>query len=190
MKVEFLGINGSWEDVKNACRTTVGKEATQGEPSKSWKIRALYSEHSPIRMIQVHWKWHDLPYWVSVHFSRHKHGIEHFVRTQRTDRTGLDREKLGQGELVTHECVANLQAIINISRKRLCKQASKETREAWIEVLDAVKEHDGELYCVCVPDCIYRGDCREFYPCRYENSTCFKRRKEDYDYMLEYVRKK
>ena len=64
-----------------------------------------------------------------MHFVRHKHGIEHWISTRRTDRTGIDRNELRQDELVTHEFEANAQAIINISRKRMCFQASKETRE-------------------------------------------------------------
>ena len=57
--------------------------------------------------------------------------IEHIVTTKRTDRTGVSRDELEQGSLVNHECDANAQALINISRKRLCHCASPETRKAW-----------------------------------------------------------
>ena len=184
MKAEILGFNGSWKDVKNACRSTVGKEHTKSEPSDNWKTKVLYSEHSPIRLIRVHWIWKDLPYWISVHFTRHKIGIEHFVRTQRTDRTGIDRDILGQGELVTHECVANLQAIINISRKRLCKQASPETRKAWEEFLKEVVDHVPELYVACVPECVYRGFCPEFFSCKWVETEDFKKERNIYSNFL------
>lgn len=36
----------------------------------------------------IKWKWFDLKYWVSTHFVRHWLRIEHYLRTQRTDRTG------------------------------------------------------------------------------------------------------
>jgi hypothetical protein len=156
---------GTWEDVKNKARTTVGKESLEGEPSTEWKRKILLAEHSPIRALTFSWKWDKLPYWVSVHFVRHKIGIEHFVRTQRSDRTGTPRDELPQGALVEHECLANAQAIINISRKRLCNLASKETREAWTEVLGGIKIHCPELYSVCVPECGYRGFCPEMKSC-------------------------
>ena len=131
MKAEILKIKGTWRDVADAARTTIGMEPGEGEPSSAWKRKMLIAEHSPIRKLVVSWKWTDLPSWVSVHFVRHKFGIEHFVRSQRTDRTGINRDELPQRALVTHECEANAQAIINISRKRLCGKASFETRKAW-----------------------------------------------------------
>ena len=69
---------------------TVGKDKGV-YPTAAWKKKILLAEHSPIRLMQFAWKWSDLPYWVSVHIVRHKIGIEHFVSTQRTDRTGVDR---------------------------------------------------------------------------------------------------
>ena len=59
----------------------------------------------------------------------------------------------------------NAQAIINISRKRLCSCASKETREAWGQVVEKLKEVDPVLAEVCVPECIYRGFCPEIDRC-------------------------
>ena len=87
-----------------------------------------------------------------------KLGIEHWVSTQRSDRTGIDRNKLPQDTLVNHECEANAQALINISRKRLCYQASPETRQAWKAVKEKVKEVEPELASCMVKDCIYRGN--------------------------------
>ena len=48
MRVE-LKILGTWRDVANAARTTIGQEAGEGEPSSKWKRRMLLAEHSPIR---------------------------------------------------------------------------------------------------------------------------------------------
>ena len=90
MQIAWLRHEDNWQDVKNAAMNTVGKDKGV-YPTAAWKKKILLAEHSPIRLMQFAWKWSDLPYWVSVHIVRHKIGIEHFVSTQRTDRTGVDR---------------------------------------------------------------------------------------------------
>jgi len=134
----------------------------------------LLCEHSPIRQLIIKWKWYELLSWVSVHFVRHWLGIIHWVRTQRSDRTGIDRNKLYQSEFVEHEAEANAQAIINISRVRLCNGASKETREAWKATLESFKDIEPELYKCCVPNCIYRGHCYEYNSCGYHKTAKYK----------------
>lgn len=180
MQTKLLNIKGSWREVADSARTTINKESGTKEPSSSWKRRMLLSEHSPIRQILINAKWYELKYWVSVHLVRHKYGIEHWVRTQRTDRTGLNRNELPQGNSVEHEILASTQAMINISRKRLCKQASKETREAWESMLMTIKESEPELYEVCVPDCIYRGWCYEYKSCGYHKTKEYEERLKKY----------
>ncbi|MFO7936750.1 MAG: thymidylate synthase ThyX [Kiritimatiellia bacterium] len=164
----------SWREIADAARTTIRMKEGQKEPSSSWKRRILMAEHSPIRLMLFKWKWVNLKYWVSVHFVRHKTGIEHFVSTQRTDRTGVNREEAYQGAPVHHQCCANAQAVIFISRKRLCTQASKETREAWKLVLDKIAECEPELRALCVPECVYRGFCPEFKSCGYSRTDAFQ----------------
>jgi hypothetical protein len=181
MRVKLLGIDGTWRAVANAANTTIHREDGTREPTSRWKQRMLMCEHSPIRKLNVSWRWYDLKYWVSTHLVRHKFGIEHFVRSQRTDRTGIDRNDLPQGNLVEHECEANAQAIINISRKRLCKQASKETRRAWQEFLNSFKDEEPELFNACVPECVYRnGLCPEFKTCGWNHTQTFKQRLAQY----------
>ena len=180
MRVNFLGTKGTWREVANSCNTTIHKEAGEKEPSSLWKRRLLLSEHSPIRQFIVKWKWYDLKYWVSVHLVRHWLGIVHWVRTQRSDRTGVDRNELPQGAMVEHEAEANAQALINISRKRLCMQASPETREAWQAVINEVAKVEPELASCCVPDCIYRGHCYEFKSCGYCKTEEYKKRLAEY----------
>lgn len=174
MRVKLLDVKGTWRSVADSARTTVGMEAGEKEPSSNWKRRMLLAEHSPIRKLQISWKWYDLLSWVSVHFVRHKYGIEHWVRSQRTDRTGVDRNELLQSTLVEHECEANAQAIINISRKRLCNKASKETRKAWLDFLNELGKIEPELVLVCMPDCVYRGWCYEYESCGYHKSQAFQ----------------
>jgi len=178
--LKLLKIKGTWRDVADAANTTIDKDAGIKEPPSSWKKRMLLAEHSPIRQIWIKCKWYNLKSWVSVHFVRHKFGIEHWVRTQRTDRTNINRDELPQGNFVEHEFEANIQSIINISRKRLCMQASTDTRKAWEEVVDSLKEEQPELHSICVPDCIYRGWCYEYKSCGYHQSAQYKNRLEKY----------
>jgi hypothetical protein len=180
MRAILLGTKGTWREVADSANTTIHKEAGLKEPPSLWKRRMLLCEHSPIRQIYVKCKWLELKSWVSVHFVRHKVGIEHWVRTQRSDRTDVNRDRLPQGNLVEHEFEANAQAVISISRKRLCMQASAETREAWQAALEALREQQPELFRVCVPDCIYRGWCYEFRSCGYHKTEEFRRRLAEY----------
>lgn len=167
MKINYFDCKDSWQEVKNATMTTINKDGGK-YPESEWKRKLILSEHSPIRKIWANWKWTDLKSWVSVHFVRHKFGIDHWVCTQRTDRTGINRDESPQGALVMHECQANAQALINISRKRLCSCASKETREAWQAVKDEVAKVEPELASCMVRECVYRGFCPEMFGCGYD----------------------
>ena len=151
---ELISANGTWVEVRNVARATMGLKPLNEEPTITWKRRILLAEHSPIRLISYTWTWTDLPYWVAMHFRTHKVGVEHFIRTQRTDRTGVERGGLRQDAPVNYTMTANQQAIINISRKRLCMGVSPETRQAWGMVLLLLPP---VLAGVCCPDCCYRG---------------------------------
>ena len=178
--IKYLKVIGSWREVANAARTTIRMPEGQKEPSSKWKKRILLAEHSPIRKLLVSWKWSNLPYWVSVHFVRHKFGIEHFVSTQRTDRTGVDRTCSRQDSPVEHECLANAAEIMFISRRRMCAQASPETRAAWRLVIDELAKQEPELAACCVPECVYRGFCPEFKSCGFAASPAFSEMVEKY----------
>lgn len=182
LAVKLIEMVGTWRGVADVARTTVnaGVGDKDSEPSSLWKYRMILAEHSPIRMLQFRVKMQNLKSWVSVHLVRHKFGIEHWVRTQRTDRTGVNRDLSPQGVLIEHEFLANAQAIIFISRKRLCGCASVETREAWMKVIDVVREVCPELANACVPDCVYRGWCYEMKPCGFYNTGDFVKRINQY----------
>ena len=154
MKTKILKIKGNWEEVVNDCRATVGKSSLGKEPSEAFKRAILISEHSPIRDLSVKWFWEAMPHWVTVHWVRHK--WECFVRTQRTDRTGIPREKLPQDEPQNFTGEANAQHCIDTWRKRLCRMASPETREYAEDFKIAVHEPEPELSDALVPNCIYR----------------------------------
>ncbi|OPX83452.1 MAG: hypothetical protein A4E52_01834 [Pelotomaculum sp. PtaB.Bin013] len=180
MKVEILGIKGTWREIADAARTTIGKESGMSEPSSEWKRKILLAEHSPIRKLIVSWKWYNLPWWVQTHFTRHKFGVEWFVQTSRSDRTGVNRATLGQNAPVNVEGEANAQAIINISRKRLCWLASSETRVAWANFLQELYKFEPELSSACVTDCIYRGRCYEYRGCGWDKTEVFQRALKSY----------
>ena len=172
-----MKIKGDWQEVVDDCRTTVGKEGLNKEPSKKFKQGILIAEHSPIRDIRVKWRWRDMPHWVTVHWVRHK--WEKFVRTQRTDRTGIDRNKLPQDEPQTLVGEANTQNLIDTWRKRLCYQASAETREYAENFKLTLRDIEPEIANVLVPNCIYRCGCPELTPCGFFEK--FKERCGDVD---------
>ena len=142
----------------------------------------LFCEHSPIRRLIFSWRWNGIKSWVSVHIVRHWLGIVHWVSTRRTDRTGVDRNELKQSELVNHEAEANSQALINISRKRLCNQAAKDTREAWQMVKQRIyDEGQVEMAQHMVRECVYRnGLCPEMKCCGYNQTEAFKKELDEY----------
>ena len=54
MKVENVKMKGSWKEVLNDCRFTVGKPPLDKEPSDKFKEDMMIAEHTPIRDIE--WK--------------------------------------------------------------------------------------------------------------------------------------
>lgn len=180
MEVKLTNIKGTWEEVVNRARTTVGKKELGKEPSDKFKRKILMAEHSPIRGLIYCFKITNIKSWVATHFVRHHVGVEKWVRTQRTDRTGISRDELPQGAEVEMEIEANAQALINISRKRLCNQASPETREVMQEIKKEVSKRDEFLANVMVKECIYRGFCPEINSCNYDKTEKFKKELEDY----------
>ena len=175
MKAEVVSVRGTWEDVYFATMNTIGKERIGVMPSEKWIRKIIKAEHSPIRCRSYMIKLTGIPYWVSVHLTRHKIGIEHFVTTQRTDRTGEERGVKPQDALVDHVIDVNLHALVNISRKRLCMCASPETRQIWKMIVDAVVATDPFLEGLFVKECVYRGHCPEFHGCGYDGTQkCYE----------------
>lgn len=185
MNVELKDIKGSWEEVANRARTTVHKDELGKEPSDSFKRKILRAEHSPIRSLIYCFKITNLKSWVATHLVRHHVGVEKWVRTQRTDRTGVNRDELPQGAEVEMELEANAQALINMSRKRLCSQASPETREVMEAMKEEVSKRDKFLAEVMVKECVYRGYCPEMWSCNYDKTEQFQQEVEEYRHPVE-----
>ena len=96
-----------------------------------------------------------------------RHMWECFVGTQRTDRTGIDRDKLPQRALVNFIGEMNIQNALDTERKRLFYQASNETREYAEDLKLTLHEHPTLHYVadVLVPNCVYRCGCPEQQNC-------------------------
>lgn len=166
---KFIKIDIDWKFAKNECRNTLHKDATDKEPSENFIKQLLISEHSPIRVIRLWWHWTDIKSFISVHFVRHHEGVEKWVSTQRSDRTGVKRDKLPQDSPVDMDMEANAQALITMARFRLCYQAAPETRAYMEDLKESIKDdlHQEALSNVMVPNCIYRYGCPEFKSCGY-----------------------
>lgn len=169
--VKIIDFDIDWKKIKSACMTTVGKDAGDKEPSSTWKRRIMLAEHSPIRRGCISWKWEEIPTYVSTHFARHHEGCEKFVMTQRADRTDVkDRSERSQTAPVMMEMDANIQALINISMKRLCTAADAATREYWKAVLLEIEKYDPDIFWCCIPSCIKNGGCMEYVNCGFFDS--------------------
>lgn len=168
MKITMLKhpTDEDWAFTKTCTLNTVGKKSVT-QATDEWKVKLLESEHSPIRTLWFAFKM-EIPYYVSVHYTRHKIGVEHFVQSQRNDRQSTyDRTKAPQDSIVSHIMVVNAKELVEMAHARLCNQASEETREVMREIVRLVLETNPEFKSVLVPRCVYRGGlCTEFTPCR------------------------
>ena len=150
---------------KDAALATIGKR-TVNEPDDKWLFALADAEHSPIR--ELVWKLEiEAPYWVLNELRTHHVGCEMYMQSSRNDRqSDFDRNKAPQGMVRTARLTANLQALMNISHKRLCGNASKEMRRLarmmFQEITAAYPWTDG----LFVPECVYRGGkCHEVKTC-------------------------
>lgn len=184
MNTKITKVYFDWKDVKNKCRTTVNKGSSDKDATRTFKENLLISEHSPIRIIKISWLWESIKSWITVHYARHHIGCEKWVSTQRTDRTGVNRDESTQDTPVRMEMEANAQALINIGKVRLCYQASKETREYMENLKKTIREigEDGKILSnVIVPQCIYRCGCSELFgDCKFFHT--FKKYAIDHGY--------
>lgn len=139
---------------------------THGQPIKA-PLKAWYrTEHSPVRAKLFWIELHGIPTFVSVHLVRHKIGVEHFVQSMRDDRGGAGDAIVNRLTPVNHGMLINAQALIQISRKRLCYAASKKTVGVWARLRKAMKEIDPHLAAYMQAECAYRnGICPEFKEC-------------------------
>ena len=177
----------SWTRALNAARRTVGKAPLEKEPSDKWKDAILFAEHSPIRLVEYRISFEGIRQWVTTHLVRHWLGFIPFIHSQREDRRKLDvpRDELPQGAENDADFVANAQAIINISHRRLCNCASKETKAAWLSVKNEMEKVDPTMAKHMVPFCIYRGFCPELKSCGYAETKKYQEDLQKYRERIE-----
>lgn len=156
MKVIKFKQRIGWDLVCEMANITRGKikDFEGKEISKKFKTNILRPGHSVIRCVTYSWVWVDIPYWVAMQLKTHTVGVSMWCSTQRSDITGFRRDKLPQDNPVIMGAIANLQAIINISKERLCCKASKETRNAWSLVLAELQKKDLIARIFCKEKCI------------------------------------
>lgn len=202
--------DNKWIRALNVARKTAGLPSKPDtyEPSDTWKRMAIMAEHSPIKLVEYTISFKNLRTWCITHLVRHPFVLP-FIKSQRSDRASIEeqypvltdilniisddikespdfnkRDYLPQGTPNDGDFVCNAQTIINISKKRLCRTASKETRQAWLFVKEAMKEVDPILADFMVPSCIYRGFCPEMKSCGYWQTSKFEKDLNDYRNLI------
>lgn len=166
MSVELIKYpnDEDWLICKTITLATVGK-TVKSNPTSEWKRRILEARHSPIRLLNYYFKLAQIPYYVSVHLCRHVHALP-FVETQRTDRTGIDRNQKPQNSPINMWLVVNAEELMVIANKRLCNQAAPETRQLVQAMCDLAGGATPEFHGLLVPMCDYHGGvCHEMSPC-------------------------
>ena len=164
MNIELIKYQTAddWMLCKQCALVTVGKNAVT-EPTVKWKHDILSARHSPIRELKFVFKL-EIPYWVSVHLCRHIHA-QPYVRSQRNDRQdNYDRNSAPQNAPVTMIWSMNAEELMVIANKRLCNQASLETRQVVQAMCGEVLKIAPEFKGLLVKMCQY-GRCHEMFPC-------------------------
>ena len=165
-----------WSIAFNAARWTMGlTKEIHNSNNDQFKTRLLMPQHSPIRMVEYDIRIEGIPYCNAVHFVRHHIGVEKFQCSLRDDRNVEidDRKKLPHDYPVNLWISANADALIAISRRRLCNKASVETRAIWILVKKEIEKIDPTIARFMVRECLYRGFCPESPCCGYVQTTHF-----------------
>lgn len=176
MKTEILKVKGDWQEVVDDCRATVKKPPLGRDPSSAWKRKILISEHDPIRDIEIKFAWKNIKYWIAMHWKTHVWRSR--TNSQRNDRQSLyDRDEAPQKSLVDFIGDPNAQHLIDTWRKRLCFQASAETRAYANDLKAALREYEPEISDALVCNCVYRCGCPEMmqdasHKCGFYDALC------------------
>lgn len=154
MKITLINAptETDWMGVKERALVTVGKTAVT-PPSSEWKHKILEARYSPIRYLTYSFFLEEIPSWVSVHLVRHVHA-QPYVKSQRNDRQDeYDRTKAPQDAPVNMIWDVNAEELMVIANKRLCMQASPETRKVVKDMCVLAQKHTPELEGLLVPMC-------------------------------------
>lgn len=154
-----------WREVWRRAMVTVGGESDK-VPGREWRRRILAARHSPIRYLRYSFMIEGVPSWVATHLARHVHA-QPYIRSQRNDRQDeYDRNAARQDAPVDMIFDVNAEELQVIANKRLCMQASTETRETVRRMCEQAIIVTPELVGLLVPMCEYHGGvCHEMKPC-------------------------
>ena len=183
VKVTPIDIT-SWNRARKYARVTVSKDDITPDVSDGLKRKLCISEHSPIREVRFEIELTNIPVAIGQQFTRHQIATtaqplmenvnprdkEHFVQSQRPDRSNVNPRNTPCNYTFT----ANIQGLIDMSKKRLCVGAQKEAREIWQEVKSQVLKLDENVGRVMVPTCIYRGFCPEINSCGFDKTKIYR----------------
>jgi len=192
-------LENMWRQVRKNARNTVSKQDVNSKVSDAFKTTMLNTEHSPIRALWFDIELMGIPTDVSQQISRHiiamnddGHDIreqiyptdsEDYVSTRRPDRGVFNREDINRTTLVDHYINANFQGLIDMSKKRLCIKAQKETVQVWRLLKEQMKQIDPMFSDRMVKSCIYRGGiCGE--QCAFKGSNAFNRQVNEYKKLI------
>lgn len=151
---------------------------TTGRPCRMTLAAAYRARHSLIRTQRFWIELRDIPLCVASHLVRHHVGVQPYQRSHRPDR---NPQHIDQGRQTPTDLALDLdaEAILNISRARLCAAASAETRAIWSEVIDKLRDVDPDLADHCVRPCVATGICRE-RKCSYINTPAYEQERANY----------
>ncbi len=134
--------------------------------------------HSPINEIKLTFIV-VVPDRVHTHIRTHNVLQRHYVcSTSRPDWT------IANGEYRLVKFVVDLSRAIEISERRLCKEAWKETRIAWGHMMDTVEDSLPQVAMFCKQPCVQRGMCTNVRSsCLYTNTAKYLSERKK---LLEY----
>lgn len=172
-KITIEASFGTNRQVADRARTTIGLAPGDKEVTDAYMRKLYLSEHSPIRLQSYIIRVEGVPTFIATHFVRHNIGVTPFIQSMRDDRAEYD-EIPNRETPVIMELHLNTQAIINISRKRLCHCSHIRTIKVWEAILEELKTVNDTLVSCCVKNCVYQGHCYEYKSCGYHKSPEFE----------------
>lgn len=166
MIIEILWHEDMWMHIKKVAFRTISKN-TNTYPTSEWKTKILKARHSPIRLGMFIIQISNIPNYIATHLTRHHEGIEKFVESRREDK-GYNQTEINRLSPVNLIIWINFEAIIEISKKRLCNNVDAQTKKVWKYILETINPYEPELFALCHPRCWWEKQCNEFNPCQKE----------------------
>lgn len=175
IKIQLEHFSGTARQVADRARTTIGLEPGDKVITPQYMRKLYLCEHSPIRIQQYLIRIEGIPYSTAMHFVRHHVGVIPFVSTGRDDRVDISEQPTRDRDRIPvyMELMCNPQAIIDISRRRLCSCSHINTIKVWKAIRSLMSDLNPPLAAAMVKDCVYRGHCYEHKTCGYHYTTSF-----------------